>query len=66
MTQLEIRKAIDLNNQLIANLLTPNQFTLNNEIARLLKENKDFQSKCQHHFVDGYCEFCDMEELNDC
>lgn len=40
MTQIEIRRAIDLNNQLINTLLTPNQFTLNNEVARLLRENK--------------------------
>ena len=64
MTQIEIRRAIDLNNQLINTLLTPNQFTLNNEVARLLQENKNYQSQCQHHFVDGYCEFCDMEESN--
>ena len=51
MTQIEIRKAIDLNNQLINTLLTPNQFTLNNEVARLLRENKNYQSQCQHHFV---------------
>ena len=62
MTQIEIRRAIDLNNELINTLLTPNQFTLNNEVARLLQENKNYQSKCQHHFVNGYCEFCDMEE----
>ena len=62
MTQIEIRRAIDLNNQLINTLLTPNQFTLNNEVARLLRENKNYQSQCQQHFVDGYCEFCDMEE----
>lgn len=64
MTQIEIRRAIDLNNQLINTLLTPNQFTLNNEVARLLRENKNYQSQCQHHFVGGYCEFCDMEEFN--
>ena len=62
MTQIEIRRAIDLNNQLINTLLTPNQFTLNNEVARLLRENKNYQSQCQHHSVGGYCEFCDMEE----
>ena len=62
MTQLEIRKAIDANNKIIDTLLTPNQFVLNNEVARLLRENKNYQSQCQHHFVDGYCEYCDMEE----
>ena len=62
MTQIEIRRAIDLNNQLINTLLTPNQFTLNNEVARLVRENKNYQSQCQLHFVGGYCEFCDMEE----
>lgn len=64
MTQMEIRKAIDMNNQLINSLLTPNQFTLNNEVARLLRENRELQSKCQHNFINGYCEYCDMEEKN--
>lgn len=62
MTQIEIRRAIDLNNQLINTLRTPNQFTLNKEVMRLRQENKNYQSQCQHHFVNGYCEFCDMEE----
>lgn len=64
MTQLEIRKAIDTNNKIIDTLLTPNQFVLNNEIVRLLQENREYQKKCKHSFVDGYCEFCDMEESN--
>ena len=40
MTQIEIRRAIDLNNQLINTLLTPNQFTLNNEVAPSTREQK--------------------------
>lgn len=62
MTQMEIRRKIDENNKLIKDAFSPNQFTLNNVIANLLAENKELQSQCQHLFVDGYCEFCDLEE----
>ena len=62
MTQIEIRRAIDLNNQLINTLLTPNQFTLNDEVGGLLGQSKNCQCRWQPHFVGGYCEFCDMEE----
>lgn len=62
MTQMEIRRKIDENNKLIKDAFSPNQFTLNNVIANLLAENKELQNQCQHHFVDGYCEFCDLEE----
>jgi len=65
MTQLEIRKRIDDNNRIIENILKPNQFTLNNIISNALAENRKLQKICIHNFVDGYCEYCDMEENND-
>ena len=34
-----IKEKIDENNKIIESLMTPNQFTLNNTIAKLLKEN---------------------------
>ena len=58
----EIRKKIDENNKIIESLLTPNQFTLNNTISKLLLENRELQSKCNHLFEEGYCVFCDKEE----
>lgn len=63
MTNLEIKEKIDLNNTLIEQFLSPNKFTLNSEIAKLLAENSQLQNQCTHNFVDGFCEYCyKMEE----
>lgn len=62
MNNLEIKKKIDSNNKLIEELLSPNQFTLNNTIANILKENKELQSQCQHEFENGFCIYCYKEE----
>ena len=62
MTNLEIKEKIDANNKVIETLLNPNTFTLNNTIKELLKENDELQAQCQHSFVEGYCEYCYMEE----
>ena len=62
MTNLEIKEKIDANNKLIETLLNPSMFTLNNSIKDLLKENDDLQAQCTHNFVDGFCEYCYMEE----
>ena len=32
-----------------------NIFTLNNTVAKLLKENEELQNICNHSFEDGYC-----------
>ena len=42
--------------------MTPNQFTLNNTIAKLLKENSDLQKHCKHQFDNGYCIYCYKEK----
>lgn len=65
MNGVDIRKKIDANNLQIERLLAPNVFTLNNTIAKLLKENAELQAKCVHVFQDGYCIFCDMEEVGE-
>lgn len=63
MTNLEIKERIDLNNRLIENFLSPNKFTLNTQVAKLLAENVELQKQCTHNFVDGFCEYCyKMEE----
>ena len=62
MTNLEIKEKIDANNKLIETLLNPTAFTLNNTVKDLLKENDYLQAQCTHSFVDGYCEYCYMEE----
>ena len=62
MTQLEIKETIDRNNKLIKDLLDPSVFTLNNTVKELLRENDELQAQCAHSFVDGFCEYCYLEE----
>lgn len=62
MTNLEIKEEIDRNNKLIQDILNPSEFTLNNTIRDLLKANEELQVQCTHNFVDGYCEYCYLEE----
>lgn len=62
MTNLQRKEKIDENNRIIQELLNPSEFTLNNTIRLLLEENAALQQECEHSFVDGYCEFCYLEE----
>ena len=62
MTNLEIKEKIDQNNKIIETLFSPNIFTLNNAVSELLKENDELQKQCTHSFIDGYCEYCYLEE----
>ena len=59
---LDIKEKIDKNNEIIQSLFTPNFFTLNNTVAKLLEENEKLQRKCPHEFRDGYCIYCYKEE----
>ena len=38
-------------------------FTFNPRVAELEKEIEDLQSKCEHSFHDGVCEYCGKEEI---
>ena len=62
MTNLEIKQKIDINNKLIETILSPSEFTLNNTVRDLIAENAELQKQCTHNFIDGYCEYCYMEE----
>lgn len=62
MTNLEIKEKIDINNKIIETILSPSEFTLNNTVRDLIAENAELQKQCTHSFVDGYCEYCYMEE----
>lgn len=64
MTNLEIKQKIDQNNKIIESVVTPNIFTLNNTVAKLLEENSRLRAQCKHSFVNGYCEYCYKEEEN--
>lgn len=59
-----IKNKIEENNQKIEQLLEPNSFILNVQVAEILSENKALQDKCYHVFVNGRCEYCGKEEVN--
>lgn len=46
-------------------LIDPTTFVLNPRIAEINQEIEELQHKCQHHFVEGMCEFCDLEAINE-
>ena len=60
MSGKEIREQIDLNNARIRAAL--DKFVLTNEIQQLMKDNDKLRAQCQHHFIDGTCEYCDAFE----
>ena len=62
MNGVEIRAAIDANNKMIQDIMSPNTFILNNVIRDLLNENHKLQELCSHQFEEGFCIFCDKEE----
>lgn len=47
------------------NLIDPTTFVLNPRIGEINQEIEELQAKCQHHFVEGFCEFCDLEAVNE-
>ena len=57
-----IKEKIDENNKIIESLMTPNQFTLNNTIARLLRENSALQKHCKQQFDNGDAIDCYKEK----
>ena len=46
-------------------LIDPTTFVLNPRITEINQEIEELQCKCQHHFVEGICEFCDLEAINE-
>lgn len=62
MSGAEIREKINANNILIAEALTPNIFTLNNRVSKLLEENRNLQETCEHEFQKGFCIYCDKAQ----
>ncbi len=60
MTNEEIRKQIDENNEKILKLTSKIQFVLNREVNALMIQNKELQSQCNHVFdEEGICIYCD-------
>ena len=61
----EIKEKIDALNTQLEQVVVPGIFTLNSEAVRITKEIAVLQSQCQHHFVEGQCEFCHLEGTNE-
>lgn len=60
----QIRARIDENNAKIRAAL--NKFVLTDEINQLMQDNEEMRAICQHNFVNGWCQYCDIpEELKD-
>jgi hypothetical protein len=47
--------------QKIEELFDPTSFVLNPEVVKLEKEIEELQTKCEHNYVDGVCEYCGKE-----
>lgn len=62
MKKEQIKALIDMNNDSIKELLSFNQFILNNEVYELLKENRELQDLCPHEYENGYCNYCYIKE----
>ena len=60
----EIRTRMNELSEEAERLMDPTTFVLNPRIGEINQEIEELQSKCQHHFVNGMCEFCDLEEAN--
>lgn len=59
LTNEEIKKKIDYNNNLIEGLMDPCTFTLNEAICKLMKENDTLRAQCTHEYnEDGICIYC--------
>ena len=62
----EIKAKIDELRQQLEKATVPGMFTLNPEVVRINSEIESLQKKCNHHYVDGQCEFCyHLEGVNE-
>ena len=61
----EIRIKMNQLSEEAEHLIDPTTFVLNPRIVAINQEIEELQSKCQHHFVKGICEFCDLEAINE-
>lgn len=60
MNGIETRRKINENNEKIRKAV--NTFILNKEIQMLMAENESLRKECEHHFINGVCEYCDAYE----
>lgn len=62
LTNEEIRKKINKNNELLEKIMIKDTFVLNPDAKKILEENKYLQSICKHKFENGKCIYCDKKE----
>lgn len=61
----EIKKKIETLYEQLEEVMAPGTFTLNSEAVRINKEIEALQAQCKHSFVEGQCEFCYLEGINE-
>ena len=62
----EIKMQIDELRWKLEEAAVPGVFTLNPEVVRINNEIVALQSKCNHRYAEGQCEYCyHLEGLND-
>ena len=58
----EIREKIEQLTAELKEVFDPSTFVLNSRTTEILMEIGELQEQCNHHYVDGMCEFCKLEE----
>ena len=62
----EIKMQIDELRWQLEEATVPGMFILNPEVVRINNEIEALQKKCEHHYVEGQCEFCyHLEGVNE-
>ena len=57
-------KIAELNKQL-EEMIDPTTFVLNPKALVINKQINELQAQCKHHFINGICEFCGLEVVNE-
>ena len=62
----EIKATLDQVHRQLEEATIQDRFTLNPEVVRINNEIESLQKKCNHHYVEGQCEFCyHLEGVNE-
>ena len=57
----EIRDRIEQLTAELEEVFDPTTFVLNPRTSEILMEIGELQAQCEHHYVNGVCEFCKLE-----
>lgn len=56
---MQIKSLIDEKNEQIKEIMTPNFYSLNNNVLEILNEVRELQKQCPHEYdEDGFCIYC--------